>query len=265
MATKNYRTLDEIKDSINEAASNYLIAVSANDLESATIAENDIKEYEIEYAETSRVNCFIRIRNADNPMHEAIKEYDYHVIKHTFDRNECGDVCGIKISEARRPIVLPKICRFCGFSSAFTAKISKLNILTRLIGITGITDANEYVKAATDALAKSNDVPAYVIEIARKIESGKTPTSNTQICKLLQEIYDDILFIDNGDGKNVLRATNYDVNFFKHRQSKAGKHVGSVAFFNDSKAVATIFEMMHCKLLAIDYTAEIPDVETKSK
>ena len=85
----------------------------------------------------------------------------------------------------------------------------------------------------------------YMNKLARQIELGETPDSNTAICKQLQQVLDGILYEDNGKGKNVYRVNNHDVAYLLMCYTKRGKKTLSVAVAKNAYMHRLIADVAH--------------------
>ncbi len=84
--------------------------------------------------------------------------------------------------------------------------------------------------ADVKAIAKSY----YLQDAVKKIEMGATPTSNTQVCKLLQRVIDEMLPNEDADGKAIYKCNNYDVRYLDDLYGKKStKAILTVKVSND--------------------------------
>lgn len=82
-------------------------------------------------------------------------------------------------------------------------------------------------------------------EAAQKEKAGATPTSNSQLLKLLQPIIDALVWEDNGKGGNAVKAIGKDVAFLVNCFTSHGKGIGSIKVLKGQKVADYIFEAVH--------------------
>lgn len=82
-------------------------------------------------------------------------------------------------------------------------------------------------------------------DLAAREKMGETPTSNSQIIKLLQSIIDMLVFVANDKGENAIKANGKDVEFLLAMFEKAGRGVGVVEVLKGNKIKDYIFTVCH--------------------
>ena len=163
--------------------------------------------------------------------------HSYLVVSHRIKREE-GTVIGFEIVEDKvRQIDLIKFCEFCKLPTNWKYKVEKFNQLLALRTANELKMTKAQIKKICDSF--------YMSDLARQVEMGATPDSNTAICKQLQQVVDAILFEDNGKGKNVHRVNNHDVAYLLMCYTKRGKKVLSVAVAKNSYIQRLVLDVMH--------------------
>lgn len=185
--------LDEIKAKAIE-----LLELSENctKVDEQREIEEDLDTVVKYYTATSKSICYAKARESGDPIKFAVKEFSFPVIRiiETEDRE-----AGIKIrsiGDAMRPIDLGdmyKKLKGIGADINWIYAAEKLNYHLTL-------------RAAQRVGAKVKSDAFVMNEIARQIDLGKNPCSNTQILKTLQGVITMML----GDG---YKATSHDVNY----------------------------------------------------
>lgn len=99
-----------------------------------------------------------------------------------------------------------------------------------------------------------------VREAAQKEKDGCTPTSNSQLLKLLQPIIDALVWVDNGKGGNAVKANGKDIAFLVDCFASHGKGIGSVKILKGTKLADYVFEAVHMIV-----TGKAYDVQYKTK
>lgn len=168
------------------------------------------------YTTTSRTNCYNAAVASGDAMKYAIREFFYPSIKVKEEKvkDDQGNDTGVivrSIVDAEKPIDLGDLHKKKGGIGADTKWIYALQKLNYLLTI----------RAADRVKAEIKKDCFYMDEIAKEIELGKTPTSNTALLKQLQTIVTMML----GEGYH---AMSYDVNYLidvysnDNKKSKTG-------------------------------------------
>lgn len=82
-------------------------------------------------------------------------------------------------------------------------------------------------------------------EAAQKEKAGATPTSNSQLLKLLQPIIDALVWVDDGKGGNKVKANGKDVAFLVNCFTAHGKGIGTIKVLKGQKVCDYVFEAVH--------------------
>jgi len=82
-------------------------------------------------------------------------------------------------------------------------------------------------------------------EAAQKEKAGATPTSNSQLLKLLQPIIDALVWVDDGKDGNKVKANGKDVAFLVNCFTSHGKGLGSIKVLKGTKVCDYVFEAVH--------------------
>ena len=94
----------------------------------------------------------------------------------------------------------------------------------------------------------------YISDVARQIDLGKTPTSNTQILKQLQSIVDSIIYEADCDD-NVYKVTSHDAAYIVATMTRRGKS-GTVVAPRPSTMHTLIMDVLHRIITNGDYMVE---------
>lgn len=188
----------------------------ATDIEQRIEATDVVNEAITAYTTVSRTNCYNAAVASGDPMKYAVKEFFYQTIKLKEEklRDDQGKETGHivrSIVDAEKPIDLGDLHKKKGGIGADPKWIYALQKFNYLLTI----------RAADRVKAEIKKDCFYLDEIAKEIELGKTPTSNTQLLKQLQTIVTMML----GEGYH---AMSYDVNYLidvysnDNKKSKTG-------------------------------------------
>lgn len=229
--------ISELREEVVEKINKYNEALKENDLAKATRFEQELKETEASYAELKSVEVFTELKGKENPIREAIITHSYFVISHRVLRED-GVVKGFEIVEDKvRQIDLVKFCKFCNLDTMWQYNVERFNQLLAMRAANELKMTKAQIKKICDSF--------YMNDLARQVEMGGTPDSNTAICKQLQQVLDALLFEDNGKGKNVYRVNNHDVAYLLMCYTKRGKKTLSVAVAKNAYMHRLVMDVAH--------------------
>lgn len=219
--------LNELREQCVKHINEFNEALSKGDARAMNIADNALKGAEKDYIDESARVVYQECLATENPILEAVKRYCFPILSHK-DNKENDIVIGRELREDRtRQIDLFKLCKYSVDSKAektldctWQYDVMKFNQLLCMrvakdLGFTATQVKN---------IAKTY----YMDDLARKIDLGETPDSNTQICKQLQQVVDRILFMPDDKGKNTIKVNNYDVGYLREAYAKMGKSALSI-------------------------------------
>lgn len=257
------KKISELREEVVAKINEYNEALKENDLAKATRIEQELKETEASYAELKSVEVFTELKEKENPVREAITTHSYLVISHKTLRED-GVVKGFEIIEDKvRQIDLVKFCKFCNLDTKWQYNVERFNQLLAMRAANELKMTKAQIKKICDSF--------YMNDLARQIEMGGTPDSNTAICKQLQQVLDSILFENNGKGKNVYRVNNHDVAYLLMCYTKRGKKTLSIAVAKNAYMHRLVMDVAHRIVTGKAYDLEyrmIADTkvsETKAK
>lgn len=216
------KILTEIRERIVKNIDGYNKALASSDLKTMNELDVALKQLEVDYQTEMAKVVYDACLATDNPLKTAVATYSYNVLSHK-DNKEEGIVVERVLKDDRvRQIDLLKFCKYSQDKKAkiqlptdWQYTVMKFNQLLCM-------RAAKELKF-TAAQVKKIATTFYMEEIARKVNLGETPDSNTQICKQLQACVDAILFEDDGKGKNVYKVNNHDVAYLLMLYTKKGK------------------------------------------
>lgn len=186
-------TLAEIK----AMAEDYLIkANSAEKSDDKTEYEDAMTQCINHYTFVSKNICYDAAKKSGNPMHYAVTEFFFPIIRLKETRDKEHDVIIRSIIDAEKPIDLSdmhKALNGIGHDTNWIHTTEKFNYYL-------------CVRAAERVGATIKSDAYRMTEIARQRQLGKNPCSNTQLLKTLQTIITEML----GEGYKV---TSHDVNY----------------------------------------------------
>lgn len=168
-------------------------------------AMGELDAAEKEYTTFAANALYDQCAKEPNPIVAIINAYAYKVYGHTEKRNkdDGNRVVSVDLVEKDRQIDLLAFCKRAKLDTDWRYTASKFNQLMCLRAATQLGMGATEIKK----LAKSY----FLQDAVKKIEMGATPTSNTQVCKLLQRVIDEIIPNETDDGKAIYKCNNYDV------------------------------------------------------
>ena len=92
-----------------------------------------------------------------------------------------------------------------------------------------------------------------------------SPTSNKSRLKALQQLIDEIVFIDNGNGENTIRANNHDLKFILNCMTGKGKDDLSVKTKSDSYLLQLVAQVIYRIANDFAYSVDNKALVPKSK
>jgi len=238
----------EIKDQIISLIDTYNEALKEKNLDNMTAAEKALKDAEAEFAAQSQNDLFSACKQTENPILEGIKLYTYPILRHKIIRD--GEIItGMELVDDReKQIDLVKLCKFCGLPTLWAYKVEKAGELLCIRAAKELGMTTDEIKriAKTYRMAKA----------AEEVDLGGTPTSNTQICKLVQKVIDEILFVDDGEGKNTYKANSHDVAYLLMCYTKRGRKQLSVTVAKANFLHGLIVDILHRITCGLKYGLE---------
>lgn len=154
---------------------------------------------------------FDRLSKETNPMIAAVKQF-YVEMKRVVESkdDETGRITGVNIETKKTRIDLAKFCDFAHLDKAWINQTARLLVLL-------VSKKRDLFAMSSEDLAKQSIIFHNVLN---ELKDGKTPNSNTQIVRLIQEIVDGTIFVNDGSGNNSYRCTNHDILFISEAVMK---------------------------------------------
>lgn len=242
-------TMRTLSNSIDEAIARYNHGLKAKDMDEIAKAEFCLKQHEADYAAEVESVVFSECRGAESPILEAVKRRSFEVIGHRTLR-ENGDIVGIeRVDDKIKDIDLAKLCKSIGLSTIWTYSVEKLGELLCLRAAKQLNIPADEIKKISKTYRMNKK--------AKEAELGGTPASNTQVCKVLQKIIDEILFVDNGKGGNIYRCLTCDANYMTMVYTRRGKTALVVSVAKPAFVQRIVTDVLHRivtgKVYTVDY------------
>ena len=249
MSTK--RTIAIVEQEIKDLITAYNDANMEENLSFMREINGKLDETEKEYAKLSMLTIFRELSETDQPMYEAIKRYSYGVIKHKDNVDKETNIATREIVYKDKQIDLVKFEDYCTEKKIDTVPdknwryaIQKFNQLLCL-------------RAAKELGVKTSPIKQsfYMNKVAKEIDMGATPTSNTAMLKQLQTIIDKMLYAE-GEHGNIYKATSKDVAYLNMLYTKKGKTILSIATAKHGFLNALVMDVLHKAVCKKDYSIE---------
>lgn len=197
---------------------------------------SNIDDLVIDYNKALKNELYAELVKSETPMVDAIKKFYVPVLKVIDVKNDEGIVIGKTVYNSDGMVNIDnktinildfdKQNKYTLAEKGWQYKLEKFNQLMCL------KVANElgYTKGEMSKIVKTY----YISDLAKKIDMGETPTSNTKALVALQSLIDSIIYKDNGNGKNVYKATSHDIVYIDKLFCKKGKNALSLSVSNSA-------------------------------
>lgn len=242
-AAKLRELIQQYNNELNQAAPN------KNLLDSI---EEQAKEVQGQAKSARKAEIYDQLDKAANPMLEAARmgEFDYEgfrIDKETGEMEPMVRVAVIRAADYTTHLLKLSTSKVTG------ARFPKNGVFTHghaweymceKLGLLLAYRAQKELGGSPEVLSEL--LKTYPIrEAAQKEKAGATPTSNTQLLKLLQPIIDALVWEDDGKGGNAVKANGKDVAFLVNCFTSHGKGIGSIKVLKGQKVADYIFEAVH--------------------
>lgn len=253
------RTLSVIESEIRANIQAYNEAMSNNSFKAMSDADDIQKKLEKEYADLAEVVCYSNLKAQESPMLAAIKAYGYDVIRHkdvasTEKVVEDGEEKTItvyhrEITIKEQQIDLIKFDNYAGKTVSVNPSWKyEMQTLNQLFCI----------RTAQDMNIPFTPVSYFMDKMARRIEDGETPVSNTAMLEALQKLIDMIIFEgqENDKDKNKYRANSRDITAILKQYTKSGKARLGIAVAKHNYFARIIGKVLYRIATGEQYTLE---------
>lgn len=240
---KAAKTKPELKALAESYASTYNEAYQNGWYDLSVKIAEAIEEAVNKYTEVSQRECFTALKASADPMLEAVKTLQFDTIR-THDRKEGESKIPVReIMPSLKYIDLAKLHKFVdggiGVEKDWVHKAEKANQLMT-------------ARVAVQLGNKPDEIwdSYYMTDIARKMKLGETPTSDTQILKLLTTVVQAMI-------GTAYKPLSKDVKYLCFVYSKKGKAALSVSCAKHNQFRQYLMEICNrivCdKVYTVDY------------
>lgn len=249
------RTLAVIEGEIKANIIAYNEAVDNGDFNAMSEAENKQSELEKEYAQLAEVVCYADLKKQENPMVAAVIAYGFDVIGHKDVKTvekvvEDGEEKTITIT-TREMTVKEKQIDLIKFDN-YGGKTVSVNPVWKY----ELQSLNQLfcIRTAQDMNVPFEPASYFMDKVARRIEDGETPVSNTAMLDALQNLVDMIIF--EGEDKNKYRANSRDVTAILKQYTKSGRGRLGIAVAKHNYFARIIGKVLYRIATGEQYTLE---------
>ncbi len=203
-----------------------------------------------DYNEKAVILDYITLRSKSEPMKAAIDQLSIATIESKQNKDKETGTITYTLESATKQIDLVAFDEFCQREKLEIAHESlwkyKVERFCLLITYKVMKDLN----CDTGKLEESY----YISDIAKQIDLGKTPTSNSAILKQLQTIIDAIIYVEES-GKNIYKVTSHDVNYIVATMTRRSKS-GTVVSPRPTTMHMLVMDVLHRIITNGDYQVE---------
>lgn len=251
MAELGNDKMKELYARATELTRQFNAKLQGNDLEGAMKLDLDIKSTVGEYTKESRLVCFEWLKNQENPMLTAIKMLDYPTIRvHDTKVGEDVKIPVREITESTKEIDLLDLHKYIG-GDGIGADPSWMHYAQKMNQLMTAYACNQLGIDPTEVW-DSYDMS----QIARKIQMGETPTSNTQLLKVLTEVIQTMIGPD-------YRPVSKDVAYLKFVYGGKGKRALTLKCANHKAFRRILAEICHRIVCNKAYTVDFKKMKNK--
>ena len=203
---------EEIREKLEAAVSDYNKAILAKDFNAKNEAETNVKGYVAEYKKAKQDSVLYQLSQEAEPMVAAVKMLTYPILR-AKSVKEDGIETGMELVDSEARINLVKVAERCKLPTAWQYKVEKLGLLLSLRA------AKELGVSARELKSMTKDYR--MNDLARKVEMGETPDSNSQIVGMIQTVMDEVF---PGKGK----ANSHDAAYMWMAATRAGREAKTI-------------------------------------
>lgn len=205
--------LEETMTKINGYVDAYNKALLSKAFEAKDEAKSNIDGAIADYKKQKLDSVLYHLSQESDPMMAAVKMLTYNVPRAKVVKED-GVETGIEIVDSPVRVNLVKVAERCNLSTVWKYKVEKLGLLLSLRA------AKELNIPAATLASMTKDYR--MNDLARKVEMGETPESNTQIVKMIQTILDEVL---PESGK---KANSHDAAYMWLGATRLGREVKTI-------------------------------------
>lgn len=235
----------ELREIAETKAREWNDALQNGEMDKLTEIETAMEEAITEHTAIAEMLAFDTCEKSENPMVTAVTMLTFRTIAKKDIKEEGSKVAIRKIDDKEKYIDLAKLHKRInggiGADKTWIYQVEKMNMCMTAQRAQDLGCSAENLKDINDSYAMS--------EIAKQVQLGKNPCSNTQLLKTLTTIITAML----GEG---YKPNSHDVAFLKSVYAKKGKAALTVACANHKNFRNYIAEVCHRIVTGGIYTVE---------
>lgn len=240
--------LEAMEAEIREEVTRYNTLMLEEKAVEAMDLSNETDKKIAEYSALARKVAFNICQATGDPMMAAVQRPFYEVIVVKEDKPEGQSYATHSVDTKSRQIDLIKLDKHCGgigLNKNWVYTAQKINsLLCAKVAGDIIKDKGGRANAI-----KSISDSFRMADIARQIDMGKDPTSNTQILKTLQRVITEMI----GD---TYKAKSQDVRYLLYVYAKKSRKALTLQVSNNTKFVSILLDICHGIVMEKDYGVE---------
>lgn len=238
--------LAELRKNAEDFVKAYNEAYQGGKISESVKLEDSATQTVAEYNSVAGTAVISWLSKQENPMLEAVKMLEYDSIAAQKKKEDETGMVIMRIVDRTRQIDLYKLHKKCdgiGHDKNWIYQAEQFNarLTARMITDLNALKKGETVADIIDSYAMSN--------IAREINLGKNPCSNTQLLKTLQGIITSML----GEG---YKATSHDVAYLKNGYAKKSRKALTLVAANHKALRSMLAEVCNHIVVGTPYGVE---------
>ncbi len=234
-----------LRASAEEKAKVYNALFQEGKISDANKVREEIDELVNEYTSVVRTDCFEACKQSGDPMMKALDLMTFISIAAKDNKKGDEKTPVLEIIDRTMRIDLYKLHKYCngiGVDHNWIYMVEQLNLQ---LTIRGTREIIKDAKKRDEAIAQI--VKTYALSnVAREINLGKDPASNTQLLKTLNAIIAAMIGTD-------YKATSHDVAWLKQAYAKEGKSIGQL--------IAADHKSLRSKMAVLCHNITHPEME----
>ena len=164
-----------------------------------------------------------------NPVIEAIKVYEYTVLRHRVKRGAGEKIESIELATATKQIDLLKFCQKNNLPSMWQYTAAKMNQLMCI-------RLGRELKLTPEKMAAMSD-SYFMSEKVKEVKLGGTPDSNTKLCAMMSKVVAEMT------GDETLKANTHDVRYILACYTRRAKERLTVKVTKDGPFRALLMDV----------------------
>ena len=248
-------TMREHEERIAKLCEDYnrVLLSDTPDIRELTALEDQLKDATADAKNEQKAIVYADLLKSSNPMLEAARMYSYSypayklakegsVVTGAEPCNKTTPISPVELTGRITQIARTKDCPFekggiVGSGHSWEYKAEKLAYMLTYRTIKNMDGDSEAVKEFKKSYA--------IRDLAAREKLGETPTSTTQLVKVLQSIIDLMVWVPNDKGGNSVKVNGRDANYLLALFEKPGRAPGVVEVLKGNKIKDYIFTVSH--------------------